>query len=418
MNIIEKILAKASNRRDLNPGEIIEAKIDKVMANDITAPLAVKAFEDMGGKKVWNKEKIILVLDHLVPANRDRSAELHMLLRRFAREQKIKHFYDVGRGGVCHQIMMENHVKPGEVIVGGDSHTCTYGAIGAFATGIGSTEVASVFLTGKLWFKVPKAINIVVEGKLKPPIAPKDLILYTIGQFRADGATYMGVKFSGEAIRDISIDGKMTLCNMVVEMGAKNGIIEPDEKTALYLKERRLTPFDFVKDDIDATYYKTLYYDASELEPMVACPFTVDNVKPVSEVDNVEIDQAVIGSCTNGRLEDLRIAAQIFHNKKVTEGVRVLIIPSSRKVYMDAMNEGLLETFIKAGALICNPCCGPCYGGHLGLLAAEEVCISTTNRNFVGRMGSPNAKIYLASPATVASSALTGKITDPRDKGG
>ena len=418
MNIIEKILAKASNRRDLNPGEIIEAKIDKVMANDITAPLAVKAFEDMGGKKVWNKEKIILVLDHLVPANRDRSAELHMLLRRFAREQKIKHFYDVGRGGVCHQIMMENHVKPGEVIVGGDSHTCTYGAIGAFATGIGSTEVASVFLTGKLWFKVPKAINIVVEGKLKPPIAPKDLILYTIGQFRADGATYMGVKFSGEAIRDISIDGKMTLCNMVVEMGAKNGIIEPDEKTALYLKERRLTPFDFIKDDIDATYYKTLYYDASELEPMVACPFTVDNVKPVSEVDNVEIDQAVIGSCTNGRLEDLRIAAQIFHNKKVTEGVRVLIIPSSRKVYMDAMNEGLLETFIKAGALICNPCCGPCYGGHLGLLAAEEVCISTTNRNFVGRMGSPNAKIYLASPATVASSALTGKITDPRDKGG
>ncbi|MCK5625793.1 3-isopropylmalate dehydratase large subunit, partial [Candidatus Bathyarchaeota archaeon] len=336
MNIIEKILAKASNRRDLNPGEIIEAKIDKVMANDITAPLAVKAFEDMGGKKVWNKEKIILVLDHLVPANRDRSAELHMLLRRFAREQKIKHFYDVGRGGVCHQIMMENHVKPGEVIVGGDSHTCTYGAIGAFATGIGSTEVASVFLTGKLWFKVPKAINIVVEGKLKPPIAPKDLILYTIGQFRADGATYMGVKFSGEAIRDISIDGKMTLCNMVVEMGAKNGIIEPDEKTALYLKERRLTPFDFIKDDIDATYYKTLYYDASELEPMVACPFTVDNVKPVSEVDNVEIDQAVIGSCTNGRLEDLRIAAQIFHNKKVTEGVRVLIIPSSRKVYMDA----------------------------------------------------------------------------------
>ena len=417
MNIIEKILAKASNRRDLNPGEIIEAKIDKVMANDITAPLAVKAFEEMDGKKVWNKEKIILVLDHLVPANRDRSAELHMLLRRFAREQKIKHFYDVGRGGVCHQIMMENHVKPGEVIVGGDSHTCTYGAIGAFATGIGSTEVASVFLTGKLWFKVPKAINIVVEGKLKPPIAPKDLILYTIGQFRADGATYMGVKFSGEAIRDISIDGKMTLCNMVVEMGAKNGIIEPDEKTALYLKERRLTPFDFIKDDMDATYYKTLYYDASELEPMVACPFTVDNVKPVSEVDNVEIDQAVIGSCTNGRLEDLRIAAQIFHNKKVTEGVRVLIIPSSRKVYMDAMNEGLLETFIKAGALICNPCCGPCYGGHLGLLAAEEVCISTTNRNFVGRMGSPNAKIYLASPATVASSALTGKITDPRDKG-
>jgi 3-isopropylmalate/(R)-2-methylmalate dehydratase large subunit len=414
MNIIEKILAKASDRRDVNPGEIIEANIDKVMANDITAPLAVKAFKEMGGKKVWDKERIILVLDHLVPANRDRSAELHMLLRKFVREQKIKHFYDVGRGGVCHQIMMENHVKPGEVIVGGDSHTCTYGAIGSFATGIGSTEVASVFLTGKLWFKVPKTINIVIEGKLKQPSVSKDIILYIIGQFRADGATYMGIKFSGETIKDISVDGRMTLCNMVVEMGAKNGIIEPDDKTALYLKERGFTSPNFIKDDVDAKYYKTVYYDASEVEPMVACPFTVDNVKPVSEVDKVEIDQAVIGSCTNGRLEDLRLAAQIFRNKRVKEGVRVLIIPASRKVYMDAMNEGLLETFIKAGALICNPCCGPCYGGHLGLLAAEEVCISTTNRNFVGRMGHPKAKIYLASPATVASSALTGRITNPR----
>jgi 3-isopropylmalate/(R)-2-methylmalate dehydratase large subunit len=414
MNIIEKILAKASDRRDVNPGEIIEANIDKVMANDITAPLAVKAFKEMGGKKVWDKERIILVLDHLVPANRDRSAELHMLLRKFVREQKIKHFYDVGRGGVCHQIMMENHVKPGEVIVGGDSHTCTYGAIGSFATGIGSTEVASVFLTGKLWFKVPKTINIVIEGKLKQPSVSKDIILYIIGQFRADGATYMGIKFSGETIKDLSVDGRMTLCNMVVEMGAKNGIIEPDDKTALYLKERGFTSPNFIKDDVDAKYYKTVYYDASEVEPMVACPFTVDNVKPVSEVDKVEIDQAVIGSCTNGRLEDLRLAAQIFRNKRVKEGVRVLIIPASQKVYMDAMNEGLLETFIKAGALICNPCCGPCYGGHLGLLAAEEVCISTTNRNFVGRMGHPKAKIYLASPATVASSALTGRITDPR----
>jgi 3-isopropylmalate/(R)-2-methylmalate dehydratase large subunit len=414
MNIIEKILAKASDRRDVNPGEIIEANIDKVMANDITAPLAVKAFKEMGGKKVWDKERIILVLDHLVPANRDRSAELHMLLRKLVREQKIKHFYDVGRGGVCHQIMMENHVKPGEVIVGGDSHTCTYGAIGSFATGIGSTEVASVFLTGKLWFKVPKTINIVIEGKLKQPSVSKDIILYIIGQFRADGATYMGIKFSGETIKDISVDGRMTLCNMVVEMGAKNGIIEPDDKTALYLKERGFTSPNFIKDDVDAKYYKTVYYDASEVEPKVACPFTVDNVKPVSEVDKVEIDQAVIGSCTNGRLEDLRLAAQIFRNKRVKEGVRVLIIPASRKVYMDAMNEGLLETFIKAGALICNPCCGPCYGGHLGLLAAEEVCISTTNRNFVGRMGHPKAKIYLASPATVASSALTGRITNPR----
>jgi 3-isopropylmalate/(R)-2-methylmalate dehydratase large subunit len=310
--------------------------------------------------------------------------------------------------------MMENHVKPGEVIVGGDSHTCTYGAIGAFSTGIGSTEVASVFLTGKLWFKVPKAINIVVEGKLKPLVAPKDLILYIIGQFKSDGATYMGITFSGNAIRDMSVDGRMTLCNMVVEMGAKNGIIAPDNKTAQYLKGRGFFPFDFMKEDDTAQYDRTVYYDASDLEPMVACPFTVDNVNPISEVDDIKIDQAVIGSCTNGRLEDLRLAAQIFHNKRVKEGVRVLIIPSSRTVYMNALNEGLFETFIKAGALICNPCCGPCYGGHLGLLASGEVCVSTTNRNFVGRMGSPKAKIFLASPATVAASALTGKITDPR----
>lgn len=418
MNIIEKILARASGRQVVNPGEIIEANIDKVMANDITAPLSINAFKEMGGKKVWNKEKIILVLDHLVPANRDRSAELHKLLRTFVTEQKINHFYDVGRGGVCHQIMMEKHVKPSEVIVGGDSHTCTYGAVGAFATGIGSTEVASVFLRGKLWFKIPKAINIIVDGKLEPPIAPKDIILHIIGQFKADGATYMGVKFSGQAIKDMSVEGRMTLCNMVVEMGAKNGIITPDEKTAQYLTERKLTPFTFIKDDADAKYYKTAYFDTSELEPMVACPDTVDNVKSISEVDTVEVDQAVIGSCTNGRLEDLRVAAQIFKNKKVNPGVRALIIPASHKVYTDALKEGVLETFIKSGALICNPCCGPCYGGHLGLLAAEEVCISTTNRNFVGRMGSPHAKIYLASPATVASSALTGRITDPRDKEG
>jgi len=414
MNVIEKILAKASGKSSVQLGEIVEANVDKVMANDITAPLAVEAFKDMGGRKVWDEERVIIILDHLVPANSDRAAELHRILRVFAKEQELKHFYDVGRGGVCHQIMMENHVKPGEVIVGGDSHTCTYGAVGAFATGIGSTEVASVFLTGRLWFKVPKAINIIVDGELKSPVAPKDLILYTIGQFKADGATYMGVKFSGEAIRDISIDGRMTLCNMVVEMGAKSGIVEPDDKASEYLRARGLTPFNIIKDDAEAQYYKTVEYDASSLEPMVACPFTVDNVKPVSEVDDVDVDQALVGSCTNGRLEDLRTAAKMLRNRKVRSGVRMLVIPASREVYMEAMREGLLETFTRAGALVCNPACGPCFGGHLGLLAADEVCVSTTNRNFAGRMGSPKARIYLASPATAAASALKGRITDPR----
>jgi 3-isopropylmalate/(R)-2-methylmalate dehydratase large subunit len=286
--------------------------------------------------------------------------------------------------------------------------------VGAFATGIGSTEIASVFLTGKLWFKVPKVVNIIVKGKFEPQVAPKDLILYTIGQFKADGATYMGINFSGKTIHDMSIDGRMTVCNMVVEMGAKNGIVEPDDKTEAYLRARKLVPFEFIKDDPKADYDKVVEYNASELEPMVALPPSVDNVKPISEVGNVEIDQAVIGSCTNGRLEDLRIAARILHGRKVKAGVRALVIPATQEVYLDALREGLLETFVNAGVLVCGPNCGPCYGGHLGLLAAGETCVSSTNRNFVGRMGSPKAMVYLASPATVATSAVTGKITDPR----
>jgi len=414
MNIIEKVMAKASGRREVQAGDIIEAKIDKAMMNDITGPLAIEAFKEMGGKDVWDKNRVIIVLDHLVPANSDQSANLHRILRTFAKEQDLKYFYDVGRGGVCHQMMMENHAKPGEMIVGADSHTCTYGAVGAFATGIGSTEIASVFLTGKLWFKVPKAVNIIVNGKLNPPVAPKDLILYTIGQFKADGATYMGVNFSGEAVHNMSVDGRMAICNMVVEMGAKNGIVEPDEKTVEYLKARNLVPFEVVKEDPKAAYDSVVEHDASKLEPMVACPPSVDNVKPVSEIGSVEIDQAVIGSCTNGRLEDLRIAAKTLNGRKVKKGVRALAIPASQEVYIDAMREGVLETLVKAGVLVCDPNCGPCYGGHLGLLAAGETCVSSTNRNFIGRMGSPKAKVYLASPATVATSAITGKITDPR----
>lgn len=413
MNIVEALLAKASGKKKVNSGDIVEADIDKVMINDITAPLAIEAFREMGGKKVWDKNRVIVVLDHLIPANDDKAAELHKTCRNFALEQDV-HFYDVGRGGVCHQVMMEDHVEPGKAIVGADSHTCTYGAVGAFATGIGSTEAAAVMLMGKLWFKVPQVINIVVDGKLAPPVAPKDLILHIIGEVKADGATYMGVRFSGEAFKDISIDGRMTICNMVVEMGGKCGVVEPDDKVVDYFKAKKVTSLNFVRGDADAQYFKTLEYDVTKVEPVVASPYAVDNVKPVSEVGNVEIDQALIGSCTNGRLEDLRIAAKVLRGKKVKKGVRALVIPASREVYAAAMREGLLEAFLKADVLVCNPACGPCYGGHLGLLAAGETCVSTSNRNFVGRMGSPKARVYLASPATVAASAVTGKITDPR----
>lgn len=414
MNIVEKILAKASNQDQVSPGEIVEARIDKAMMNDITGPLAIEAFKNMGGEKVWDTTRTIIILDHLVPANDDRSAYLHKLLRDFANEQNLKYFYDVGRGGVCHQIMLENHVKPGEVIVGADSHTCTYGALGAFSTGIGSTEIASVYLTGRLWFKVPPVIQVVVNGAFKPHIAPKDLILYTIGQLTADGATYRGVEFTGQAVDATSIEGRMTLCNMVVEMGAKNGIVSPDAKTAEYFTSRGVSPINFIKGDDDADYEKIVEYDASSLEPMIALPPSVDNVKPVSEIGTIEIDQALLGSCTNGRLEDFRIAAEILQNKKIKKNVRALIIPASQEIYLRAMKEGLLDIFVRAGALVCNPNCGPCYGGHLGLMAAGEACVSSSNRNFIGRMGSPKADIYLASPATVAASAITGTITDPR----
>jgi 3-isopropylmalate/(R)-2-methylmalate dehydratase large subunit len=414
MNLTEKILAQASGRKSVSPGEVVEAKIDRLMANDITAPLAIEAFHQMGGEKVWDSSRVIIILDHLVPPDDEKAAELHRICREFALKQELEYFYDVGRGGVCHQIMMEDHVRPGEVVVGGDSHTCTYGAIGAFSTGIGSTEVGSVMLTGKLWFKVPKAIDIIVRGRLRPPVAAKDLILHVIGQFGADGATYMTAEFSGEAIQAMGVHERMTLCNMVVEMGAKNGVVEPDEKTSAYLEEKGLVPYRFVHSDPDASYEKTVECDASTLEPMVAIPYRVDNVKPVSEVGEIPIDQVHIGSCTNGRIEDLRIVAKILAGKKVKKGVRVLIIPASVDVYSKALKEGLIETFLKAEALVCNPTCGPCYGGHMGLLTAGETCVATVNRNFVGRMGSPKARVYLASPATAAASAVTGKLTDPR----
>jgi len=411
VNITEKILAKASGREILSPREIVEAKVDAVMVNDLTGPLAVEAFRKIGVKKVWDASKIVIILDHLAPANSEKAAELHKILRIFAEEQGIEGFYDVGEG-ICHQIMVEKgYVKPGNLIVGADSHTCTYGALGAFATGIGSTEAAAVFATGKIWLKVPEAIKINVVGDFQKFVTPKDLILYIIGKIGANGATYKSIEFAGPTIQKMSIDGRMTICNMAVEMGAKNGIIAPDEITLEYLG---LKHTEFLRSDPDASYEKIMNIDVTSLGPHVACPNSVDNVKSVNDVEGIEVNQAFIGSCTNGRIEDLRLAAQILKGRKVKRGTRLLVIPASRTIYQQALREGLIEIFVEAGAVVCNPTCGPCLGGHLGILASDEICISSSNRNFIGRMGSAKAKIYLASPATVAASAITGKITDPR----
>jgi 3-isopropylmalate/(R)-2-methylmalate dehydratase large subunit len=415
MNIIEKILANASGKQQVSPGEIVEANIDAAMIHDLTGPLAIKSFRKIGAKKVWDNNKVVIILDHLVPASSIISANLHRIVRNFAEEQNIKNFYDVGRGGVCHQVMPEKgHVRPGEVIVGADSHTCTYGAFGAFATGIGSTEMAAVFATGKLWFRVPEVIKVNVTGELPNMVTPKDVTLNIVGEIGADGAIYKGLEFGGSTIEEMSIEGRMVLSNMAVEMGAKAGIIEPDQKTLDYVRARTDKQVKPVKSDPDATYERVVDVDASNLEPQVAVPHSVDNVKPVSEVEDVEIDQGFIGSCTNGRLEDLRSAAQILKGKKIAKGVRLIVIPASQEIYLNAINEGMIKTFMDAGATIGNPNCGPCLGGHMGILAEGETCISSSNRNFIGRMGSTKSFVYLASPATVAASAITGKITDPR----
>ncbi len=416
MNISEKILAKASGKTSVRPGEIVDANVDVVMVHDLTGPLAIEAFKKIGVSKVWDNKKVVIILDHQIPAESVKMAELHKMLRLFAKEQSIR-IYDVGEGGICHQVMPEKgHVKPGALIVGADSHTCTYGAFGAFSTGIGSTEAAAVFATGKLWLKVPEAIKFTVEGHFPKYVTPKDLILSIIGKVGADGAIYKAVEFTGQTMQEMSIAGRMTVCNMAVEMGAKNGIVSPDERTRKFLegRVRGKISIEEWKSDPDAKYEKTVNINVTDMEPQVAVPSSVDNVKPISKVGEVEVNQAFVGSCTNGRLEDLRVAAQIMKGKKVKKGVRALVIPASQEVYAQALKEGLVEIFTDAGALMCGATCGPCLGGHIGLLASGEVCVSTSNRNFVGRMGSPQANVYLASPAVVAASALTGKLTDPR----
>ena len=419
MNIAERILASASGREEVKPGDIVEAKVDVAMVNEITGPLAIQAFRKIGSPRVWDNQRIVLILDHQIPADSVRSAEMHKIMRNFAKEQDIPLLYDIGFGGVCHQVMVEKgHVLPGELIVGADSHTCTYGCLGAFATGIGSTEMAAVFATGEIWLRVPSTIRVDLAGSFQRFVTPKDLILYLIGEIGSDGATYKAVEFTGPGVFGISVSGRMTMCNMTVEMGAKTGVVSPDEATLEYVEEHAEGSFRILGSDADAAYEKTLEVGIGELGPQVACPHSVDNVKPVEQVEGTEIDQAFIGSCTNGRLEDLELAAEFLKGRKVKKGVRLLITPASQEVYMQALQRGLFEVFVNAAAYVCSPTCGPCFGGHMGLLAADEVCISSSNRNFVGRMGSLKAEIYLASPATVAASAIAGEIVDPRGYSG
>ena len=361
------------------------------MIHDLTGPLAVKSFEKIGIKRVWDNQKIIVVLDHQVPAESIKAAELHKTMRSFAKNQKLK-IYDVGKGGICHQVLPENgHVLPGKIILGADSHTCTHGAFGAFGTGIGSTEAAAVMATGKIWLKVPKTIKINVKGKFKKFVTPKDLILFIIGKIGAGGAIYKSIEVSGPTIATMSMAGRMTLCNMAVEMGAKNGIIEPDKTTKKFLEgrtKRTEKAFEIFRSDIDTPYEKIVNIDVTDLEPQIACSPSVDNIKGISQVEDIQINQAFIGSCTNGRIEDLRIAAKILKDKRVKDDVRTLVIPASQEVYSLALTEGLVEIFTDSGAFVCGATCGPCLGGHIGLLAKGEVCVSTSNRNFIGRMGS------------------------------
>lgn len=418
MTIAEKILAAHSNKKEVTPGEIINANLDIVLANDITAPIAIKEFEKLGVNDVFDKEKIALIPDHFTPQKDIKAAEQCKLLREFALKYKIKYYYEVGRVGIEHALLPEEGiVLPGDLVIGADSHTCTYGALGAFATGVGSTDVAIAFATGECWFKVPESIKFIYYGKLKKWVSGKDLILYTIGDIGVDGASYMAMEFSGETIEILPMSGRMTMCNMAIEAGAKTGIIIPDKITEEYVKPRTKRVYKFYTSDPDAYYTEIKEYDCSQISPMVACPHLPSNVKPARELSHVKIDQVVIGSCTNGRLEDLREAAMILKGKKVHPEVRMIIIPATQKIYMQALKEGLIEIFIEAQAAVSTPTCGPCLGGHMGILARGEKAIATTNRNFVGRMGHPESEVYLSSPAVAAASGILGRIGTPEELG-
>jgi len=415
MTITEKILAGHCGRKEVRPGEIIQARLDFVLANDVTAPLSIAAFEETGARGVFDRERVALVLDHFVPAKDIKSAEQAKMVREFARAQKIKYFYEAGCG-IEHALLPEQGlISPGELVIGADSHTCTYGALGAFATGVGSTDLAAGMITGELWFRVPAGILVEFEGEPGKWVTGKDLVLALIGRIGVDGARYMSLELTGDALSKVSIYGRLTICNMAVEAGAKNGIIAPDKVTRDYLKRRMVRPARFMHSDPGASYARKVRIDVSRLEPQVALPSLPENVKPVSRVRKVKIDQVVIGSCTNGWIEDLSMAAEILEGFKVHPKVRLIVLPATREIYMQAMREGILEKFAKAGAVIGPPTCGPCLGGHMGVLAEGERALATTNRNFIGRMGSPKSEVYLCGPAVAAASAVLGRIASPEE---
>ena len=416
MNITEKILSSKAGH-EVTPGEIIEIPVDLAMSHDGTSPPAIKTFEKVANK-VWDADKITIIFDHNIPANTIGSAEFQKVCRNFINEQKISKNYIHGEG-ICHQVVPEmGLVEPGKVIVGADSHTCTYGTFGAFSTGMGATDLAMVWATGKTWFMVPSAIKMEIEGELNPQIAPKDIILNIIGEVGIAGCTYKTAEFCGETIENMGVEGRATMCNMAIEMGAKNGIMEPNKEVINYITKRthkKESELNIVKSDADAVYEKEMHFDISDMEPQIACPNDVDNVKGISQVEGTSIDQCLIGSCTNGRLSDLKDAAEILKDRKISNDIRLLIFPASREIYKESIKLGYIDTFIDAGAIICNPCCGPCLGGHMGVLSEGESCISTTNRNFKGRMGDSASSVYLSNSKVVAASAITGVITNPKD---
>lgn len=416
MTMTQKILAQHAGLSHVEAGQLIEAKIDLTLANDITGPLAISEMQKAGFNKVFDKDKVCLVMDHFVPNKDIKSAEQCKICRDFSRIQGISNFFDVGEMGIEHALLPEKGlVAPGELIIGADSHTCTYGALGAFSTGVGSTDLGAAMATGKAWFKVPSAIKFNLSGKLNKWVSGKDIILHIIGMLGVDGALYKSMEFCGEGISELSMDDRFAICNMAIECGAKNGIFPFDSKTFEYISEKVSRDFKSFEADKDAIYEQVIDIDLSSIDPTIAFPHLPENTKPINEAIGIKIDQAVIGSCTNGRIEDMRAAASILKGRKVSKNVRTIIIPATQNIYLQCIKEGLIEIFIEAGAIISTPTCGPCLGGYMGILAGGETAIATTNRNFVGRMGHIDSKIYLSSPVVAAASAIMGEITHPEN---
>ena len=418
MTMAEKILADRAGVSAVEPGELVEVPVDLTLANDITAPLAIKIFEKTGIGRLFDPERVVLVMDHFTPNKDIKSAEQVKICREFARRFGIRHYYEGGNCGIEHALLPElGLVAPGDIVIGADSHTCTYGALGAFATGVGSTDLAATWITGKTWFKVPATMRLVYRGKLKPWVSGKDLILYTIGDLGVDGALYLSMEFYGEVIRRLSMADRFTMANMAIEAGGKVGLIEPDRKTLNYIRKRSSKEPRIYKSDRKARFREVREYDCSKIDLQVAFPHLPSRVKPVTEIPEIPIDQVVIGSCTNGRLEDLAVAARILKGRRVNPHVRAIIIPATPFIYREALKRGYLRIFLEAGAIVSPPTCGPCLGGHMGILAEGERAVATTNRNFVGRMGHPKSEVYLAGPAVAAASAVLGRIGSPEELG-